>query len=64
MKTEFEICTGFGPVGSTENFVPDHKVLLLLRAFSYVSMGKKKILIVSFFKAIKCDEQPKMKRDT
>ena len=24
----------------------------------------KKILIVSFFKAIKCDEQPKMKRDT
>ena len=45
MKTEFEICTGFGPVGSTEKFGLDRKVLLLLRAFFYFFVGKK-ILIV------------------
>ena len=41
METEFDIFTGFGPVGSTENFGLDRKVLLLLRAFFYVFMGKK-----------------------
>ena len=41
MKTYFEICTGFGLVASTENFGLDHKVLLLLRAFFYVFIGKK-----------------------
>ena len=46
METEFDIFTGFGPVGSTENFGLDRKLLLLLRAFFYVFMGKK-ILIVA-----------------
>ena len=38
--TEYKIWAGFEPVGSTENFGLDRKILLLLRAFFYVFMDK------------------------